>query len=128
MNKVKLSWLFLISILIISCSARQIVLQSQLEATNDQDTIYILNEELSIQASNAKPTILLSGTTWTQVGSIDQGTVYRTKDQVVIVNSFNVHEGYIVINEENVTGYYLPIEKTFIEVKPVPIKLSKKGM
>lgn len=128
MNKIKLIWLFLALILIISCSAKQIPLQSQLVTSKDFNSIYVLDEEISIQASNAKPTVLKSGTKWTRVGSINQGTVYRTKDQVVIVNSFNVHEGYIVINQDNVKGYYLPIEKTFVEVKSVPIKLSKKGI
>jgi len=126
LNKINLIWLFLASILlIVSCSAKQVQLESELQVSNDLNSIYLLEEEVTIKASNAKPTILNSGTRWKQVGLIEQGVVYRTKDQVVIVNSFNVHEGYIVVNEKSIVGHYLPIEKTFVEVIAVPIKLSK---
>jgi len=86
-----------------------------------------LEESITIQASNAKPSTLHAGTKWETVGTINQGIVYRTKDQVVIVNSFDVHEGYIVVKDLQVIGYYLPVEKTFVESKPVTIKLSKIG-
>lgn len=125
MNKLYFIGLFLASVFLASCSAKQIQLESELQASTDTDSYYVLDEEVNIKASHAKPTKLNVGTRWKQVGLIKQGIVYRTKDQVVIVNSFNVHEGYIVINQENIVGYYLPIEKSFIEVIPTPIKLSK---
>lgn len=108
-----------------SCSTNQVKLQSQLITSNDSNTVFELKEGVTIKASNAKSTELKPGTRWMKVGLIDQGVVYRTKDQVVIVNSFNVHEGYIVIDQDNVVGYYLPVEKTFVETKPVVINLSK---
>jgi len=120
---------FLMACAFISCAAKQVMLQSQLTMNLDgANIVFELKEDITIKASNAKPTTLKSGTHWINVGMIEQGTVYKTKDQVVIVNSFNVHEGYIVVTQDNVVGYYLPVEKTFVETKPVIIKLSKKAI
>lgn len=125
MNKISFFGLFFALTFLFSCSTKQIQLESELKVSSDTDTFYVLDEEVNIKATHAKPATLNVGTRWKQVGSIKQGIVYRTKDQVVIVNSFNVHEGYIVIDQNNIVGYYLPIEKSFVEVIPTPIKLSK---
>ncbi len=124
MNKLNTISVFLLSSLLISCSAKQLPLQSQIEIAKEQKAFFQLNDEVEIKATNAKPTILKPGTRWMLVGSINQGEVYRTKDQVVIVNSFNVHEGYIVVEHNSVVGYYLPVEKTFVESIHTPIKFS----
>ena len=117
--------LLLFSFLIISCSAKQVELQSQLEVLEEEKFSYFLEDIVEIKAAKAKTTILKNGTRWTKVGLINQGVVFRTKDQIVIVNSFNVHEGYIVVDQGNVVGYYLPVEKTFVESNHTPIKLTK---
>lgn len=111
-------------ILLTACSANQISLQTQL-LPSISSSLFELKDSITIKATNAKSSTIRSGTKWLEVGSIDQGTVYRTKDQVVIVNSFDVHEGYIVVKESTVVGYYLPVEKTFVKSKPVLIKLKK---
>ena len=116
---------FILAWLISSCSAQQVKIPSQLIASNETNILFELRQGITIKALYAEPTFLKTGTRWTKVGIINQGSVFRTKDQVVIVNSFNVHGGYIVVNKDAVVGYYLPIEKTFVETKPVIIKLSK---
>ncbi len=110
-------------VLLTACSANQVKLQNHLIVSNDL-TLFELKEGITIEAANARPTVLKANTKWAKVGLIDQGEVFRTKDQVVIVNSFDVHEGYIVIKKSQVVGYYLPVEKTFVETKPVRINLS----
>lgn len=65
-------------------------------------------------------------TTWALLGSIPQGNVNGTRDQVVIINSSNGHEAFIVVYENNVVGYYLPVEKTFVKSQPVHIQLIRK--
>lgn len=110
--------------LMTSCSANQIILQSQF-VPSDASLLFKLQENVTVKAANARPSILNAGTHWMQVGFIDQGNVYKAKDQIVIVNSFNVHEGYIVVNDSVVVGYYLPVENTFIESKPTQINIQK---
>ncbi len=112
---------FVISSLV-ACSANQVRLEAQLSPSANSGQ-YILKQSVIVQAPNARPSTLKADTTWLEVGSIEQGTVYRSKDQNVIVNSFNVHEGYIVLNGSKVVGYYLPVEKTFVESQAVFIEL-----
>ncbi len=111
-------------LLITACSANQVRLQTELIPSSNS-SLFELEEAISVKASNASATKLKAGTTWQEIGRIEHGVVFKTKDQVVIVNSFNVHEGYIVVNNAEVVGYYLPIEKTFIKSKPVSINLVK---
>jgi hypothetical protein len=114
-------------VILSSCSVQQAPLQSALVASADPTAVYVLEKETAVKAGNAANTTLRSGTTWLLVGSIEKGNVFKTKDQVVVVNSFNVHEAYIVVQGDTVVGYYLPVEKTFVKSKPVKIILSKKG-
>ncbi len=103
-NKIHVLWLV---VFLFSCAAQQVQLKSSLIPSKDTSPKYVLEENVTIKAPNAAATTLKAGTSWLIVGELDEGIVYRTKDQVVIVNSFNVHEGFIVIKNDNVVGYYL---------------------
>ncbi|MBT8101157.1 MAG: hypothetical protein KJO82_15485 [Gammaproteobacteria bacterium] len=87
---------------------------------------YVLQNSVELKAARAARTELRAGTRWTKIGEIEQGDVYETKDQVVIVNSFDVHEASIVVANQSVVGYYLKIENAFVAVEPVPIVLSRE--
>lgn len=105
-----------------SCSANQLTLKSQL-IPSEHPSAFELENAISIKAEKAKTSKLNAGTRWHKFGTIEQGEVYRSKDQIVIVNSFNVHEGYIVVQNSEVVGYYLPVEKTFVQSEPTSINL-----
>ncbi|MEL7297535.1 MAG: hypothetical protein AAGJ86_07710 [Pseudomonadota bacterium] len=81
------------------------------------DERLILQEPAVIRVTNAAKIELKANTVWNHIGQIDQGDVYRTCDQVVVVNSFDVFEAAIVVSESNLVGFYLPIEKSFVEAK-----------
>lgn len=124
-NKITRFSIAILAFLVFSCAANQTQLRSQLVPTENQAAIYMLEEAVIVKASKSAASNLKEDTRWSKVGSIEQGHVYRTRDQVVIVNSFNVHEAYIVVKGENVVGYYLPIEKTFVKSKPVNIRFTR---
>ena len=65
--------IFLFLLLLFSCSTKQITLQSQLDVAAAQVGLYLLEDQVELKTSNAKPTILKSGTKWSKVGSISQG-------------------------------------------------------
>ena len=96
-----------------------------MSVANVGDSEYRLEEAVTIKATHAQPLELRAGTTWRQIGTIEQGNVFDTKDQVVIVNSFDVHEAAIVTKDSYVQGFYLKVAKTFVEAQPVPITLKK---
>jgi len=62
---------------------------------------------------------LRAGTHWDLFGTIDRGEVYRSQDQLLTVEGFNVHEAYLVIKNDSLVGFYLPVEKTFTPVSKV---------
>jgi len=52
------------------------------------------------------------------VGRIEQGEVYKTKDQVVTVEASNMYEAQLVLSGSLVVGFYLPVERTFTAADP----------
>jgi hypothetical protein len=56
---------------------------------------------------------LYAGTRWVLFGTISRGEVYRSSDQTVTVEGYNVHEAYPVVDAKQLVGFYLPVERTF---------------
>ena len=57
---------------------------------------------------------LRQGTSWKLVGKLPEGEVFKPLDQVLTVECSHVFEAYIVVKEDQVVGFYLPVEKTFV--------------
>ena len=71
-------------------------------------------------------TRLKKDTTWRPVGTIAQGEVFATRDQVVTVEASHIHEAQVVLSGGEVVGFYLPVERTFAAAaKPVPFSSVK---
>ena len=71
---------------------------------------------------------LRSLTVWQRVGTVDQGEVFRTKDQVVTVESSNLYQADIVVSGGQLVGFYLPVDHMFVRCKAtVPLSLAKKA-
>jgi len=76
-----------------------------------------LTREVEANISTGHSTTLRAGTRWELVGTISLGEVYRTRDQVVTLRGDGVHEGYIVVREGVLVGFYLPVERAFCPVE-----------
>ncbi len=82
-----------------------------------------LTKEVKASLGTGFPTILKANTTWNQVGVIDFGKVYATKDQIVKVEASNIYEANLVVTNDALVGFYLPVEKTFSPLSgPLPLK------
>jgi len=66
---------------------------------------------------------IAKGTTWSMVGTVSEGEVYKSKDQVLTVECSNIHEAYLVVSQGSLVGFYLPVEKGFVKL-PEPIALN----
>lgn len=86
----------------------------------------VLVDDVTMKAKRSRATNLKAGTRWSRIGSIEQGDVYNTKDQVVILNSFDVHEAAIVVDGDMIVGYFLKVEETFVEAEPVSVNLIRE--
>ncbi len=124
---VRTGWIAIGLALLSGCAVSQQTVPAPMTVTEIDTDLYRLDESIEIKARNAQPTRLVAGTRWTRLGSIPQGNVFATSDQVVIVNGFDVHEAHIVTNDGQVVGFYLVVEKTFVEAKPVDIILTTEG-
>lgn len=72
---------------------------------------------------------LRHGSTWELVGTIPEGEVYKPKDQVLTVECSNVYEAYIVVQEDMLVGFYLPVEKGFVSMEEkMEISLKREGV
>jgi hypothetical protein len=65
---------------------------------------------------------LRQNTRWEFVGTIAEGEVYRSRDQVLTVECSNVFEAYLVVSADRLVGFYLPVEKGFVSISD-PIQL-----
>lgn len=65
---------------------------------------------------------LPQGTTWEYHSTLPQGDVFRSKDHPFTLECSNVYEAYLVVSGERLIGFYLPVEKGYVEL-PDPIAL-----
>lgn len=119
--------LLLLSLLTAGCATPIVELSAPLSSTEASDEPYRLQNAATVKVSNAAPVSLKAGTVWTRIGTIDRGAVFDTKDQVVIVNSFDVHEAALVVSDGTVVGLYLKALESYVEAEPTTITLTKEG-
>lgn len=124
--------LFIFNTLFISCAFDLVhvkQLPTKLDTTQLPKSSFILEKEEKIDLGTGYSRVIKAGTKWDYVGTIENGDVYNTKDQVLTVEASNIHEAYIVISSGKLLGFYLPVERTFsplsefrdLKIKEVPI-------
>jgi len=76
-----------------------------------------LKEEVKItQTPCGYHRTLKQGSNWDLIGSIPEGNVYKPRDQVLTVECSNIYEAYLVVMNQSMVGFYLPVEKGFVEL------------
>ena len=75
-------------------------------------------EETAVTLSTGYRTRIRAGTTWTLAGTIAKGEVYKSREQVLTVEGYHVHEAYLVVSGDELVGFYLPVEHNFAPISP----------
>ena len=88
---------------------------------------FTLTQDTKIDVGPGYSRTLKSGSRWECVGEIPQGRIYKTKDQILTVEASNVFEANIVVADQKLIGYYLPVERSFSPLDD-PQKLPVKKM
>ena len=122
-----LSFALLACTLVSGCMVTQVPLQTSLIASSSTSPLYRLAAPVTMRVGAASDLVLRAGTGWRKTGDLEQGAVYHTADQVVIVNSFHVFEADIVVKDGKAVGFYNPVGKTFIAAQPVAITLTQEN-
>jgi hypothetical protein len=79
-----------------------------------EDSAWTLTQNESIGVGSGFPTKLRQGTHWQLTGRIPEGDVYRTSEQIVTVEASNIFEAMVVMQGDKLTGFYLPVEQSFV--------------
>jgi len=126
--KLQLAWLALATCLLLTgaCAIQQQQIVGRFQSVESEEA-RVLASAVTVKAKGAKKTTLQAGTRWTLRGEIPEGRVYSTADQVVIVESYNTREAYLVISDAQAVGFYLPVEHTFVKTESVEVQFQKSG-
>jgi hypothetical protein len=115
-------WSMAFTTVLLSACAPAIV-QEATQLTPGTGKSFRLTRTADVSLSTGYSTVLRPNTRWQLVGTIAQGEVYQTREQVVTVEGDHIHEAYIVVQQATLVGFYLPVERTFSPVTP-GLKLS----
>jgi hypothetical protein len=110
-------------VLLVACAPS--IVQQPTQLTPGAGKNFRLTRAAEVKLSTGYSTTLRANTRWELVGTVPQGEVYRTKDQVVTLEGDHIHEGYVVVKQGALVGFYLPVERTFspvTEVQPLSIQ------
>ena len=92
------------------------------QATQNSTRRIVLSDEVPLTDTPCYSRTLRKTTRWDQVGTISEGDVLRSKDQVLTLECSNIHEAYLVMSGDKLIGFFLPFEKGFVPHSP-PIAL-----
>ena len=121
----RIALLVSIALTLVACSATVVNLAEAMDESDLDPNRYRLAEAITIEAPRTADLTLRADTQWSHIGTISHGRVFDTKDQVIIVNSFNVYEAAIVVKDGEIVGYYPKVAKAFVATRPVSLKLVK---
>ncbi len=126
-----LPWLPLAGLLLLTGCAFDIVHVKQVPAAftlvDAPAMAFVLSRDVKATLGTSFPTRLNAGTRWRQVGIIQYGGVFATRDQIVTVEASNIHEAQLVVSNSFINGFYLPVEKTFAPVTH-PIRIETRPL
>ena len=77
-----------------------------------------IGQGLDVVLSTGYTTHIKPQTAWSLVGTIPQGEVYKSRDQVLTVEGEHVSEANLVLKGDELVGFYLPVEHTFVRLSP----------
>lgn len=99
---------------------------TQLAPRAENDKSFTLKETIHItEAPCGYDRTLRQDTRWDFIGTIHEGDIYKSRDQVLTVECSNIHEAYMVVLDGSMVGFYLPVEKGFVKISnkiKLPIK------
>jgi len=101
-------------------------LDRTIETQNPAIKEFQLDKEITVKLNSGYSRTLQKDTTWSYVGTISEGDVFQTNDQILTVEASNIYEAYIVVSSGTLLGFYLPVERAYSPLdKPEDISLTK---
>lgn len=127
----KFFWsIFSFAIFVLSGCAFDVISINQVptEFTQVKDTrpSFELKDNVNITLGTGYRRTLENGTKWHYVNSLTQGDIFKTTDQILTIEGSNIFEAFIVVSQEKLVGFYLPVEETYSPLKePITLPLAE---
>jgi hypothetical protein len=129
----KFEWLLLLTLcfsLVLNACAFDVLRVEQIPAELKTNTScgkeFVLTQDIKSIAGSGYNRTIKKGTRWNCVGEISQGLVYKTKDQILTVEGSNIYEANIVVLDQKLVGYFLPVENSFSPIdKPETLMMKE---
>lgn len=112
MNSQSLLLFFSFSLLIASCSQIPRISTTLVKHPNSDETILIADSK-KIDLSTGYSILISKGTKLKYVGYIPQGKVYKPINFVLMIEGTHMYQAYLVLQNQILTGFYLPASKEF---------------
>ncbi|MCG3173241.1 MAG: hypothetical protein GMKNLPBB_01419 [Myxococcota bacterium] len=111
----------LVALAICGCATDPRSVSQSATLTRDEfprDTLTITRPTTLNLPSGLRAPPLASGSTWDQVGTIQQGNVYRLRNGVFVIDARHRHEAFLTANDGRIVGLYLPFKHLMVPVSP----------
>ena len=86
-------------------------------AAAEQRRLVTVGQQIELRLDTGYTRVLKAGSQWQRVGSIAQGEVYKPHQDIFTLEGTHVHEAYLVIANDRLAGFYLPVEHGFSPLK-----------
>jgi hypothetical protein len=109
-----------------ACAFNVVILQktpAQLVATPPSEQGWSLTAETHATLAAGWASTLRPGTLWHRTGTIAEGDVLHTKDQLVTIEASNSYQADIVVRDGRLVGFFLPVDHVFTACSP-PIAIA----
>ena len=117
-----------VAMLVTACApevVRQPIVAPSATDVRGQPESIVLVSAATLRLGTGYERVLAAGSRWRFAGVIPQGSVYRAAQGVLTVEGANIHEAYLVIRDQKVVGFYLPVERAFSPLgDPVGLSLG----
>ena len=129
MNKIYLLVLLISALGIVTGCAFDIIHIKQVPVQYEDVKIiksdFILKDEVILDTGTGYNRKLNKGTRWNYVNTISYGDIFKTKGQILTIERSNIFEAFIVVSDENLVGFFLPVEQTYSplnKIKPLAVE------
>jgi hypothetical protein len=102
------------------------VVRSPVNITLVKGSEFVLTQPAYLVLDSGYQRTINSGTTFLEIGTTQYGMVLKPLNTSFTIEGAHMHEAYPVIQNGAVTGFYLPVEKSFSPLtKPIAISIEK---
>ena len=102
------------------------VVRSPVNITLVKGSEFVLTQPAYLVLDSGYQRTINSGTTFLEVGTTQYGVVLKPLNTSFTIEGAHMHEAYPVIQNGTVTGFFLPVEKSFSPLtKPAAISIEK---